>query len=77
MMRRGFREAMLIPVALTASLGLAGCARQISGDVYEGRAAGQVTRTEVGWIESARVVHIQEEDRLEDNRIGLFASVDL
>ena len=42
------RSALLIPVAVTASLGLAACARQISPDVVEGRDAGVVMRTEIG-----------------------------
>jgi outer membrane lipoprotein SlyB len=67
----GIRSAVLIPVALTASLGLAACAREISPDVVEGSAAGEVMRTELGWIESARVVHIQESDRLEGNTAGI------
>jgi outer membrane lipoprotein SlyB len=65
------RSALLIPVALTASLGIAACTRQIGADYYEGRAAGQVNRTEIGWIESARVVHIQERDQLQQNTTGL------
>ena len=65
------RSALLIPVAVTASLGLAACARQISPDVVEGRNAGVVMRTEIGWIESARVVQIQEQDQLQRNTAGV------
>ena len=70
-MKTGIRSAVLIPVAVAASLGLAACARQISPDVVSGRDAGVVMRTEIGWIESARVVQIQEYDRLERNTAGI------
>lgn len=65
------RSAMLIPVALTASLALSACARQTSPNVVEGSAVGEVMRTEIGWIESARMVQIQESDTLEGNTTGL------
>ena len=70
-MNSGIRSAVLIPVALTASLGLAACARELSPNVVEGGAAGEVMRTELGWIESARVVHVQESDTLEGNTAGV------
>ncbi len=70
-MKAGIRSAVMIPAAVAASLGLAACARQISPDVVAGRDAGVVMRTEIGWIESARVVHIQESDRLEGNTAGI------
>jgi outer membrane lipoprotein SlyB len=70
-MKPGIRSTVLMPVAVAASLGLAACARQISPDVVEGRDAGMVMRTEIGWIESARVVQIQESDRLEGNTAGI------
>ena len=70
-MNAGIRSAVLIPIAVAASLGLAACARQISPDVVEGSAAGEVMRTELGWIENARVVQIQESDTLEGNTAGI------
>jgi outer membrane lipoprotein SlyB len=72
MTRPGIRGAVLIPVAVAASLGVAGCARQISPNVVEASAAGEVMRTEVGWIESTRVVEVQESDRLEGNTAGIL-----
>ncbi len=70
-MNTGIRSAFLMPVAVAASLGLAACARQISPDVVEGSAAGEVMRTELGWIENARVVQIQESDTLGRNTAGI------
>ncbi len=70
-MKAGIRSTVLIPVAVAASLGLAACARQINPDVVEGRDTGVVMRTEIGWIESARVVQIQEQDQLERNSAGI------
>ena len=67
----GLRFAILVPAALAASLTLGACARQISGDSYTGVQAGEVMRTEVGWIESARPVRIQEKDRLQENYAGM------
>jgi hypothetical protein len=55
-MRPGIRSAVLIPLAVTASLSLAACARQISSNVVEGSSTGEVMQTEIGWIERARVV---------------------
>ena len=69
-MRVRARSAMLLPVALVASLSLAACARQISGNVVEGPSTGEVMRTELGYIESARPVRVQESDRLEGNTAG-------
>ncbi|HUS55401.1 MAG TPA: glycine zipper 2TM domain-containing protein [Thermohalobaculum sp.] len=71
-MRPGFRSAVMIPLAVTASLSLAACARQISPNVVEGGSTGQAMRTEIGWVESARVVQVQEQDRLQDNSAGLL-----
>lgn len=63
-----FRFAL--PVALAAALVSAGCARQTSPNVVEGSTVGQVTETYPGVIESARVVSIQEGDRLQQNTTG-------
>ena len=71
-MNPGIRSALLIPVAVAASLGLAACARQISPDVVAGRDAGVVMRTEIGWIQSARPVQIQEQDQLQRNSAGIL-----
>ena len=71
-MKAGIRSTILISVALTASLGLAACARQISPDVVAGRDAGVVMRTEIGWIQSARLVQIQEQDQLQRNSAGIL-----
>ena len=70
-MRSGIRSAVLIPLAMTASLSLAACERQISPNVVEGSAAGEVMQTELGWIESSRVVQIQESDKLQGNTTGI------
>ncbi len=71
-MKAGIRSAVLIPAALAASLGLAACARQISPDVVSGRDAGVVMHTEIGWVESARVVQIHEDDQLQRNSAGIL-----
>lgn len=70
-MRPGIRFALLLPAAVAASLSLGACARQISGDVVSGAQTGEVTRTEIGRIESARPVRVQEQDRLERNYGGM------
>jgi outer membrane lipoprotein SlyB len=72
MTRSGKRGAVLISLAVVASLGLSACARQISPNVVEASSAGEVMRTEVGWVESARVVEVQENDRLEGNTTGIL-----
>ena len=61
----------MISLALTASLSLAACARQISPNVVEGSSTGVVMSTEIGWVESARVVQVQERDQLQGNVAGL------
>jgi outer membrane lipoprotein SlyB len=71
-MKARIRSTVLIPAALAASLGLAACARQISPDVVSGRDAGVVMHTEIGWVESARVVQIQEDDQLQRNSAGIL-----
>ena len=71
-MKAGIRNTVLIPVAVVASLGLAACARQISPDVVSGGSVGEVTSIEVGWIESARLIEVQEEDLLERNSFGVI-----
>ena len=69
-MRSQIRLAVLVPGALAASLALGACARQISGNTVTGAQAGEVMRTEVGWIESARPVQLQEHDQLQQNVTG-------
>jgi outer membrane lipoprotein SlyB len=70
-MKSGIRSAILIPFAVCMSLGLAACARQISPNVVEGNSTGSALRTEIGWVESARVVQVQEQDKLQGNTAGL------
>jgi len=66
------RSAVLIPVALAAGVGLAGCAREINPNVVEGPTVGQTVATEVGWIDSARQVQVKESDRLQGNALGII-----
>lgn len=70
-MRSGIRSAVMIPLAVIASLSLSACARQISPNVVEGGSTGEAMRTEIGWIESARVVQVQEQDKLQGNTTGI------
>ena len=70
-MRPALRLAVLLPVALAASVTLGGCARQIGPDYYTGVQAGDVMRTEIGWVESARPVRVRERDQLGENYAGM------
>ncbi len=64
---RIFRGVAIVAVA---SLALGACARQISPGVYTGDHVGEVRETYVGTLQSARVVLVQEDELLEDNRTG-------
>lgn len=70
-MTPAIRIAVLLPAALAATLTLGACARQISGNTVTGAQAGEVMRTEIGWVESARPVRLQEKDMLEQNYAGI------
>ena len=59
-------------MALAASLGLAACARQINPNVVTGPSVGEVVATEIGWVESARQVQVQENDQLQGNTLGIL-----
>ncbi len=67
MLRPLFTRMTLI---LCMGLAAAGCARQIGGDVVEGRSLGSAVRTERGVIESVRYVTVQESDTLQGNTFG-------
>jgi outer membrane lipoprotein SlyB len=69
-MRPAIRLAVLAPAALAASIGLGACARQISPNYVTGVQAGEVMRTEIGWVESARPVRVREKDQLQQNYLG-------
>lgn len=69
--RPAIRSLVLIPAALAASLVLGACAREIGGNTVSGVQAGEVMRTEIGWIESARVVRVRERDQLGQNYEGM------
>jgi outer membrane lipoprotein SlyB len=60
------RALLVVCMGLSA----AGCARQIGGDVVEGRSIGSAVRTERGVIESARYVTVQESETLQGNVTG-------
>ena len=70
-MTPAIRPAILLTAALAASLTLGACARQISGNTVTGVQAGEVMRTEVGYVESARPVRVQERDQLGRNYEGM------
>ncbi len=53
------------------ALSMAGCARQISSDVYSGASVGESAVTYAGTIIDAREVTIQDQDYLENNGLGL------
>ncbi len=63
------RSALLVPAAL--ALGLTACAREINPNVVTGPSVGAVVATEIGWIESARQVQVQESDQLQGNTLGM------
>jgi outer membrane lipoprotein SlyB len=64
------RVSRALVVALAATAALAGCARQIGGEVYEGRSLGSAVSTYRGVVESARYVTVQESDTLQGNTTG-------
>jgi outer membrane lipoprotein SlyB len=64
------RVSRAVLSALAVSLALGGCARQIGGDVYEGRSLGGAVSTYRGVVESARYVTVQESDTLQGNTTG-------
>ena len=63
-------NTLLLVAAISGSVAVAGCARQISPDVHTGRTAGETLRTSAGVIENVRYVEIQESDTLEGNKTG-------
>lgn len=65
-------HARLLAAAMVATLGLAGCAREISPTVVSGPSVGATTQTYRGTIESVRGVTVQESETLEGNRTGLL-----
>jgi outer membrane lipoprotein SlyB len=64
------RICRIVAVVAVASMALASCARQISPGVYTGEHVGEVRETYLGTLQSARVVTVQEDELLEDNRTG-------
>jgi outer membrane lipoprotein SlyB len=64
------RTFRIVAAAMATSLALASCARQISPGVHTGNTVGEVQSTYVGTLQSARVVMVQEDELLEDNRTG-------
>ena len=64
------RVSRIAAIAAIASLALASCARQISPGVYTGGSVGEVRQTYAGTLQSARLVTVQEDELLEDNRTG-------
>ena len=60
----------IVAVLVIGSMALASCARQISPGVYTGEHVGEVRETYAGTLQSARVVTVQEDELLEDNRTG-------
>lgn len=70
-MTPAIRFAVLLPAALAASVTLGACARQISPNYVSGAQAGEVMRTEIGWVESARPVRVQERDQVGQNYEGM------
>ena len=49
----------------------AGCARQISSNVYSGHAVGEVSSTFAGTIIASRLVTVQDKEYLEENGLGV------
>lgn len=70
-MTSAIRFAILVPAALAASVTLGACAREISGNTVSGVQAGEVMRTEIGWVENARPVRVRERDQLGENYEGM------
>lgn len=69
-MTPALRLAVLLPAALAAALTMGACARQIGGNYVTGAQAGEVMRTEIGVVESARPVRVREKDQLQENYAG-------
>jgi outer membrane lipoprotein SlyB len=55
---------------LFGALFFSSCARQMSPDVYDAGAIGQVENTYSGMIVSVQKVGVQDGDRLQDNALG-------
>ncbi len=64
------KVAALASAALV--LGLGACAREINPNVVSGPSVGEVVTTEIGWVESARQVQVQESDQLQGNTLGMI-----
>lgn len=64
------RIARGVAIAALAAMALGACARQISPGVHTGNTVGEVQNTYVGTLQSARVVTVQEDELLEQNRTG-------
>lgn len=59
--------------AFVAALSLfASCAREISGDVYAADHVGEASQTFSGVIVHARTISVQENERLQENGLGII-----
>jgi outer membrane lipoprotein SlyB len=68
MIVRPAAAALAVVAALSMSLG--GCAREVSGDVYDTRDLNAAVRTERGVVESVRPVRLQDGERLQEPGLG-------
>lgn len=57
---------------IVGSVLLTGCARQISPDTYSASSIGEVSKTYNGVIVHARLVMVQDQERLQDNGLGII-----
>lgn len=62
----------LIVSLITLSSLFASCARTISSDIYSADHIGETSRTYSGVIISARVVTVQDKERLQENGLGII-----
>lgn len=66
------RILSIVAIAAVSATLVTGCARQISPDVYKAGHVGETSNTYAGRIVSARQVLVEDQEYLEDNKMGLL-----
>src|SRR5437764_755604 len=66
------KTVLRLSTLLTAVLFVTGCAREISSNVYSADHVGEASRTFTGVVATARQVTVQENERLQDNGLGII-----
>ena len=66
------QSAKIALLGIVALCGFSSCARQISPDVYAAGAVGETSETYPGVIIHARLVNVQDKERLQENGLGII-----